>query len=249
MAAEAQLRTVLTLCDPAELARVERVAVNDAVFWTPGAILPPAPLSHMHSSTAGFQQGGGEQQQRMVASSLLVDVLQLLRARLPGLRELVFVPRDENPLYSGDACLVEPTMAQSRLARVVREAMGVVFPCSTGSHHGVAERRPWDWKIMALSADADVPVYDRHVLGWETTSADYGDVVEFGNAHGPGYTGRGSSFLAAGSERGKREWAAAARERGKGREFVRMNMLHESVRRQFMQMEMGGTHAVPVLVE
>lgn len=256
MAAEAQLRTMLTLCDPEELARVERVAVNDAVFWSAGAIPPPPSHIHSNNTAVGLQQGGNaEQQQRMIASSLLVDVLQLLRARLPGLRELVFVPRDENPLYSGDACLVEPTMAQSRLARVVREAMGVVFSSCSAD---IAERRPWDWKILALSADADVPVYGRHVLGWETTSASYEDVVEFRNAHGPGYTGRGSSFFAGGGGGGggrslrgggdKREWAGLG-ERVKGREFVRMNMLQESVRRQFMQMEMGGKHAVPVLVE
>lgn len=71
--------------------------------------------------------GAGGLAHATIATSLLADTLQLLRTRLPGLRELVFVPRDENPLYSEDCCLVEPAMMQSRMARQVRDAMAVVF--------------------------------------------------------------------------------------------------------------------------
>ncbi|KAH8757645.1 hypothetical protein F5883DRAFT_370009, partial [Diaporthe sp. PMI_573] len=100
MASEANLRTVLSLCDPTELAQVRRVAVNEALVWV--------------YDSAWHRQS---------PSSLLVDILRLVRARLPGLRELVLVPRDENPLYSSDCYLTEPAMAQNRLRRQVSEAM------------------------------------------------------------------------------------------------------------------------------
>ncbi|KUI64074.1 hypothetical protein VM1G_10856 [Cytospora mali] len=111
MASEANLRTILSMCDPVELAQVKRVAINDALFWS----------------------------------------------RLPGLQELIFIPRDENPLYSGDSCLVEPAMGQGRMARQIREAMTAVF--------GAPDDGPWRWRIMTLSADPDPPVYEKQVLG------------------------------------------------------------------------------------
>lgn len=219
MASDAQLRTVLTLCDPADLARVEKVAINDAVFWSPASI----------AGGASESRGGGcrRSSSTTVAGSLLADVLRLLRARMPGIRELVFVPRDDNPLYSGDACLVEPSMAQSRLARVVREAMAAVF----GEQRRPGER-PWNWRIMTLSADPAVPVYSRQVLGWDAPNEE--EDVEYGNAYGPGYGCSGW--------RGEKHWS------GKGRGFTRSTMRQESVRREFIQMEMGA-HVVPVLVE
>lgn len=222
MASEAQLRTVLTLCDPAELARVQKVAINDAVFWGGGD------GRRRGASLAATATAGCADTTLKVAGSLLVDVLRLLRARLPGMRELVFVPRDENPLYSGDACLLEPAMAQSRLARVVREAMAVVF----GERRRLVGERPWNWRIMTLSAAVHGPVYGREVLSW-----DYADVqedVEYGNVHGPGYGGPGW--------RGEKHWA------GKDRELTRLSVLQESVRREFMHMEVSA-RAVPVLVE
>ncbi|PSS03858.1 hypothetical protein BD289DRAFT_449290 [Coniella lustricola] len=167
MASEAQLRTVLSLCDPAELARVTRIAVNDGLFW-----IYDSPVTGRSRGTA----------QSALANSLLVDVLYLLRARLPGLKELVFVPRDENPLYSGDCCLVEPAIIQSLLARQVREAMRVVFEppgpstsatvtvitppisplSSSSSMNGNSDGQgssssgsccPWRWRVMTLSAN------------------------------------------------------------------------------------------------
>lgn len=98
-----------------------------------------------------------------IAASLLVDMLRLIRTRLPGLRELVFVPRDENPLYSSDCYLTAPAMAQNRLARQVREAMRAAFG---GDRAPDKAAPPWEWKIMTLSADPDPPSYDRQVLGW-----------------------------------------------------------------------------------
>lgn len=163
---------------------------------------------HFHHQRRQHWPGGfgaGGLAHATIATSLLADTLQLLRTRLPGLQELIFVPRDENPLYSGDCCLVEPAMVQSRMARQVREAMAVVFGGDGRSdldssaaavpslpRIGAQQQRqqqqqqekrlpaahpddqnsgvgsvPWIWRIMALSADPDPPVYGRRVLGWE----------------------------------------------------------------------------------
>jgi hypothetical protein len=121
-----------------------------------------------------------------IAASLLVDILRLVRARLPGLRELVLVPRDENPLYSSDCYLTEPAMAQNRLRRQVSEAMAVAFGAGGGagidngedgtrdrsSPSAFASAPPWDWKIRTLSADPDPPSYERLVLGWCSAGGD-----------------------------------------------------------------------------
>lgn len=255
MASEAQLRTVLTLCDPRELAAVRRVAVNNALFWAygsgggglgGGAVgggamvggLGPFDMYHDHHAT--------------IASSLLVDVLRLVRARLPGLRELVVVPRDENPLYSGACCLVEPAMAQSRLVRQVREAMGIVFdddaPLPGGSGGGGDVVVPWAWKVMTLSADPDPPVYGRGVLGWEDEEDEEDDEEEAAGAHGASgggvvlveeeEDGSGHGRGADGGA-GMGERQARARKHRMDREATRLGTLQESVRRRFMQMDMG----------
>ncbi|KAJ4424299.1 hypothetical protein N0V82_000999 [Gnomoniopsis sp. IMI 355080] len=210
MASEAQLRTVLTMCDPTELARVQKVAISDAVFWLP----------------AGRGGSAGTCTAKM-GVSLLVDVLLLLRARMTGLRELVFVPRDENPLYSRYVCLVQPAMLQSPLVGIVKEAMAVVFVNQRPSE------RPWDWRIMMLVADADVHLHSSWpVLGLH--AAKERDAVEHGNVHSPGYV--------------KPDWKGEKHWAGKRQELTRLNLLQESVRRDLMHMD-AGAHAVPVVVE
>lgn len=124
-----------------------------------------------------------------IAASLLVDILRLVRARLPGLQELVLVPRDENPLYSSDCYLTEPAMGQNRLRRQVSEALTAAF--GGGDTEGTPNRSdallPWEWKIRTLSADPDPPSYDRLVLGWCEAGAD--------TAGGGGKDGRGVGML------------------------------------------------------
>lgn len=222
MASEANLRTVLSLCDPNELAQVRRVAINEALFWVyDSAWHRQTPCHHdhhhFHSNYQQLQtppttpmedqhhQPRRESQQTdslvpaprpltpqsppllpptppsaaattthtSIAASLLADILRLVRARLPGLRELVLVPRDENPLYSSDCYLTEPAMGQNRLRRQVSEALAAAFGGSDVG--GLAERSvaaaaaatsPWEWKIRTLSADPEPPSYDRLVLGW-----------------------------------------------------------------------------------
>ncbi|ROV94702.1 hypothetical protein VSDG_06140 [Cytospora chrysosperma] len=187
MASEANLRTVLSLCDPAELARVKRVAINDALFWVYENAWHHRPRHQPpqhHTQQQQFSEGGQRPWQQQpstapathspfsllppplaaaamthtaIAASLLIDVLRLIHSRLPGLQELIFIPRDENPLYSGDSCLVEPSIVQGRMARQIREAMRAVF--------GGPDDGPWSWRIMTLSADPNPPVYQKQVLG------------------------------------------------------------------------------------
>src|SRR5262249_37217156 len=110
-----------------------------------------------------------------IAASLLVDILRLVRARLPGLREFVLVPRDENPLYSSDCYLTEPAMGQNRLRRQISEALATAFGGEGDGDGDTADWSglpPWEWKIRTLSADPDPPSYDRLVLGWCEASAD-----------------------------------------------------------------------------
>lgn len=230
MASEANLRTVLSLCDPNELAQVRRVAINEALFWvydsawhrqpqsyhdhyshnhhqdqqdpqlqtppttpmedqhhqrrrqatqesdaplpTPRSLTPPSPLPPPIPSAAAMTHTS-------IAASLLVDILRLVRARLPGLQELVLVPRDENPLYSSDCYLTEPAMGQNRLRRQVSEALAVAFGGTGSGEDGMLQQQqhgrsstaaaaapPWQWKIRTLSADPEPPSYDRLVLGW-----------------------------------------------------------------------------------
>lgn len=155
MASEAQLRTVLMLCCPDELLRVRKVAINDALFWVYGNPSPVNPVSspscNDEYTTANNRHYHGRQQQRQwsggvdsgglvmhtaIATSLLADTLQLIRTRLPGLQELIFVPRDQNPLYSRDCCLVEPATMQSGMAQQIRQAMAIVSGSSSGGSSG-----------------------------------------------------------------------------------------------------------------
>lgn len=233
MASEANLRTVLSLSDPAELAQVRRVAINEALFWVYDSawnrqalcyqdhhhqrhqheqnqqlLTPPTtPLENQHQHrrqsnhpNASFPPPGplpppspppatAAMTHTSIAASLLVDILRLVRARLPGLRELVLVPRDENPLYSSDCYLTEPAMGQNRLRRQVSEALTTAFESGGGGSdgHDGSGLPPWEWKIRTLSADPDPPLYDRVVLGWCEAGADV--------AGGGGKDGRGGGMV------------------------------------------------------
>lgn len=225
MASEAQLRTVLTMCDPDELAAVRRVAVNDALFWVysgAGGNGGEREVESGGGGLSGASEGGlVAAPHTTIASSLLIDVLQLVSERLSDLRELVFVPRDDNPVYSVDCCFVEPTIIQNRLARQIREAMGISF-------NGIPV--PWTWRIMTLSADPSPPIYGRAVLGWDE---------EPGHVHLDDGRGRGVFAGAGTGGGGVWEGDARAKEPRPGRDVSRLGALQESVTRQFMQMEMG----------
>lgn len=138
MASEGNLRSVLSLVSPAELQVVRRVAINEALFW-------------VDSSHADYHSG--------LAASLTFDIVKMVRRRLPGLRDLVFVPRDENPVYSDTARFVEPPIVQTRISRQVATAVRML--CERFPHWC-----PPRWRIMTLSAVPDPPVYERGVLGY-----------------------------------------------------------------------------------
>ncbi|KAG6365017.1 hypothetical protein INS49_006623 [Diaporthe citri] len=250
MASEANLRTVLSLCDPTELAQVRRVAINEALFWVYDSAWhrqTPCYHDHHHNHHHNHHQHLLQQQQNQqlqtpptppttpmesqhrrqpqetntplphpgplptpstppppaaaatmthtsIAASLLIDILRLVRARLPGLMELVLVPRDENPLYSSDCYLTEPAMGQNRLRRQVSEALAAAFGGAVdgdgeGTPNGSDALPPWEWKIRTLSADPDPPSYDRLVLGWCVAGAD--------TAGGGAKDGRGGGMVGA----------------------------------------------------
>ncbi|KAI9167376.1 hypothetical protein HJFPF1_03503 [Paramyrothecium foliicola] len=72
MAADAQLRTCMSLCAPADLGAVRRVAVSDALFWI------------------------GPEYRSMTAGALSVELIHLICSRMPALEEIIFVPREED---------------------------------------------------------------------------------------------------------------------------------------------------------
>lgn len=199
MASEAQLRTVLTLCNPIDLAHVQKVAIDEGIFWMRAA-------------------GSAK-----LAVSLLVDVLRLLRARMPGLCNLMVVPRSDCVLHSGDACPLQSELATAQspgpgpLARIVQEAMEVVFADQRSS------QRPWNWTVMNLDAVSDVLVCDRQVLGCEPAETEMS--VEYGNRHRPPYA--------------ESSWKVEEHLAGQGRELARLSKLQKSVRRDFMHMNVS----------
>lgn len=99
MAADSQFRTYMSMCDPAELASVRRIAINDALFW----------IDNTYRS--------------MTASSLTVDLLRSIRSRMPQLQEIIFVPREDETLEGYGSEHVEPTMVHVRMARQIQTAL------------------------------------------------------------------------------------------------------------------------------
>lgn len=71
MAADSQFHTCMTMCEPAELACVRRVAISDSLFWGDGAC------------------------SSLTASSLSVEVVRQLAARMPQLEQIIFVPHED----------------------------------------------------------------------------------------------------------------------------------------------------------
>ncbi|OAA44843.1 hypothetical protein NOR_03597 [Metarhizium rileyi] len=72
MAADAQFHTCMSMCDPAQLALVRRVAISDALFW----------IHDKYSS--------------MAAASLTINVIRQLASRMPALDQIIFVPRQKD---------------------------------------------------------------------------------------------------------------------------------------------------------
>lgn len=70
MAAHSQFHTCMSLCDQAELARVRRIAISDALFW----------IDDTYRS--------------MTAASLTVEVIKQLATRMHSLEHISFVTRD-----------------------------------------------------------------------------------------------------------------------------------------------------------
>ncbi|KAK2590239.1 hypothetical protein QQS21_012085 [Conoideocrella luteorostrata] len=74
MAAESQFHTCMSMCDPAQLALVRRIAISDALFWSQGTY------------------------NSMTAASLTVEIVKKIALRMPALEQIIFVPREEDEM-------------------------------------------------------------------------------------------------------------------------------------------------------
>ncbi|PHH62546.1 hypothetical protein CDD81_6932 [Ophiocordyceps australis] len=72
MASYSQFQTCMSMCSPAQLAQVRRLAISDALFWS----------DSLYRS--------------MTAAGLTFDVIKQLAQRMPRLEHIVFVPRQED---------------------------------------------------------------------------------------------------------------------------------------------------------
>ncbi|CAK7274439.1 hypothetical protein SEPCBS57363_006163 [Sporothrix epigloea] len=207
MVAEAQLRTILSLADPGDLARVQRVALSAAVLGD--GFLTSRPSSQPSSSLSN--------------TNLAADILHLLRTKLPHLRELIVVPHDTSLEYQTDATFaspalpsmpssldqvtswsptatattaaaatVEPTLCSSaaclsdalpathntaRLARQIQSAMKHVCAAVPGW-------KPPRWRVLAIRSVPAIPSF--HAAQLESANrSESRSKVETKNNHGP----------------------------------------------------------------
>lgn len=121
-ASAAQFCTVMALCEPEDLARVRRLAINEAVFKVGS--------KYLHS--------------------LAADVLEHVRARMPGLEELIFVPSREGELGLGDEYVSGSTLVD---VGHLDEAAGMATQVQAAVQV-ISERHP-EWRrprcrVMAL---------------------------------------------------------------------------------------------------
>ncbi|CAM1502864.1 Fc.00g076400.m01.CDS01 [Cosmosporella sp. VM-42] len=121
MASDSQFHTYMSMCDPAELAPVRRIAINDALFW----------IDNTYRS--------------MTAASLTVEILRRIQSRMPGVQEIIFVPRDEESMTGPDAAYIEPTMVHVRMARQIQTAVATLV-------EQTPQWNPPRWRILPLSA-------------------------------------------------------------------------------------------------
>ncbi|KAH6976734.1 hypothetical protein EDB80DRAFT_757534 [Ilyonectria destructans] len=98
MAADSQFHTYMSMCDPAELTTVRRIAVN-ARFW----------IDNNYRS--------------MTAASLTVEVLRRIQTRMPRLQEIIFVPRDKESMDGPGTAYLEPTTVHDRMAGQIQTAI------------------------------------------------------------------------------------------------------------------------------
>ncbi|QPC78786.1 hypothetical protein HYE68_009538 [Fusarium pseudograminearum] len=119
MAADSQFQTIMSMCDPEELALVRRLAINDALFWV------------------------DDSYRSMTAASLTVELLRRIQARMPGVEEIIFVPRPEQS--RGPETYIEPSMVYMRMAHQIQTALATLCEQTPGW-------TPPCWRILPLSA-------------------------------------------------------------------------------------------------
>lgn len=88
MAANSQLQSFLLTIDQAHLANIQRIAIDDAVFRTETSDSLTQPTSRPTSNTLGNPHYSSVQ-----AVSNTVEVLHKILARMPALKEVLFIPQ------------------------------------------------------------------------------------------------------------------------------------------------------------
>ncbi|KAH7125068.1 hypothetical protein B0J13DRAFT_647296 [Dactylonectria estremocensis] len=126
MASYAQFLTVMSLCNQDELDRVRYLAFNDSLF------------------------GNDEIYQCTCPSSLMVEAITQISSRMPHLETLIFVPREENPIYNKEATLLEPSTGQTWLMSQIQAAMDMVRDLNPG-------RKLPAWRVLMLGAVPEAP--------------------------------------------------------------------------------------------
>lgn len=96
MAADSQFHTCMAMCDPNELASIRRIAISDSLFW----------IDHQYRSTT--------------AANLTIRVLRQIATHMHGLKEIFFIPRDQ------DATGPELLFVQQRMHMQVCAALEIV---------------------------------------------------------------------------------------------------------------------------
>ncbi|KAI0023133.1 hypothetical protein F4780DRAFT_97643 [Xylariomycetidae sp. FL0641] len=140
----AQFGCFVSCVSPADMGAIQHLAVNEMLLrlddhgssWRPSA---------------------------MDEDRLVEELLRKVRARFRGLRRLVFVSRDANPVYSAEATLVEPRMRNKVVERRVADAEARL---RRRDRDGPAFALPCPWSVMVLAADPTPVTYDQTVLGY-----------------------------------------------------------------------------------
>lgn len=119
MTSMAQFLTFMSLCNPIDLEKVRQFAINDLVL---------SDERICNSATAMRQT---------------VEAIQQAYVRMPRLRGIIFVPGDENPVYSDNMILLQPSIRHSEMEKRIEGA----FDTIRGKY---STWQPPKWQVMTL---------------------------------------------------------------------------------------------------
>ncbi|OTB00105.1 hypothetical protein M426DRAFT_26838 [Hypoxylon sp. CI-4A] len=137
--------TVLSLVQPADLACVRRVAINEGLF----------------------RRSSCRRNRPMRSAQKVVEhVMRQVHRHFTNLERITFVYNDRNPIYSPEAVFVQPTCHNRILERQIREAI----QCDSDKQ---PQRRPLIWDIRAIAAEPTSPAYDQSILGYSGSRSTF----------------------------------------------------------------------------